>query len=220
MAITDRQILPLTDPSIQVDPMRFEDFESDGDGDESALSAGSGIYKGTEISGKVLPMVQINTAIIKSSELSFFSLKLSGFLPTLKIIIEDKGNRFTNIDYPKDGDIVSVYIKPEDTTKFKEIRIDFDIISIKFSPSANGTPSVFTINGSMKVPDIYAEDCEGFDTDTSFNHLNLVADTLNLGYASNEDSTSDPMTRIRPYDTNLKFISDLTLQAYKNDDSF
>ncbi len=219
MAVTDRQILPLTDPIILVDPMEMEDFESDGDGDTSDL-ADPPADKATEDQGRNMPRIQINTAIIKPDELDYFSLKMSEFLPTLRISINDKEGRFGNIDYPKDGDIVSVYIRPEDVQKLKEIRIDFDIRSIKFVAGGDGSADSFSIRAVMKVPNIYAEDCEALPSDTTFNHLNTVATSLGLGYASNEDSTDDAMVRIRPYDTNLRFIKDLTTQAYKNDDSF
>jgi len=219
MAVIDRQILPLTDPTIEVDPMEMEDYESDGDGDTD-INASQPASKGTEDIGRNMPRVQINTAIISPSELEFFSLKITEFLPTLRIVITDREGRFGSIDYPKDGDIVSVYIRPEDINNFKEIRIDFDIRTIRFAPGSGTGNDIFTIDCVMKVPTIFAEDCEAFESDSSFNHLNKVADNLGLGYASNESSTDDSMTRIRPYDTNIKFIKDITTQAFMNDDSF
>lgn len=219
MAVTDRQILPLTDPSIAVDPMPMEDYESTENG-EKDVNATISTDKATQNEGRNMPRVQINTAILTPQELTHMSMKVSGFLPTIKLVVTDIDDRFANIDFPKDGDVVSLFIRPEDIDNFKEIRIDFDILSIKFVPGDGSTANVFTITGSMKVPNLYAEDCEGFELDTSFNHLNLVADNLSLGFASNEDLTNDAMIRIRPYDTNLKFIKEVTMQAYKDDDSF
>ena len=217
MAITDRQILPLTDPTLKVDPMTLEDNESE-DKESSKYSTQSS-DKGTSDAGSSMPRVQINTAVLTAGELSFFSLKQSGFKPSLKLVVEDVDTRFGDIDFPKDGDVVSVFLRPEDVNNLAEIRIDFDILSIKFTPG-DGTPNTFVIEGTMKIPGLYAEDCEALAADSSFNHLNTIADNLGLGYASNDDTTDDVMTRIRPYDTNLKFIKDITLQSYKNDDSF
>jgi len=216
MANTDRQILPLTDPTIALDPMSIEDFESPDEGSGNANSSPT-MNKASQISGTVIPLIQINSTQLKQEEISFFSISISGFLPSAKLVISDVSNRFGDRDYPKDGDIVSVFIKPPDDEVFKEIRIDFDIISIKFVSS---NPNLFTLECSMKVPNLHAEDCEAFEEASTFAQINLVADNLGLGYASNESETLDPMVRIRPYDTNLKFINDLTLQAYKDDDSF
>ena len=47
-----------------------------------------------------------------------------------------------------------------------------------------------------------------------------LADELNLGFASNEDDTSDVMNWINAYDTHFKFIQDVTAHVYKDANSF
>lgn len=217
MSARDRYILTITDPSIELDPLEVEDSESP-DADKSSPSQASGDSESDRGRlGYDFPLIQLNTNQLKEDEIDFFKLSSSGFLPSLKLVINDKRLRFTNLDFPKDGDVVCVYLRPNDIETQREIRIDFDIVSIKVSSSIVNS---FTIDGIMKIPGMYAEASEFFDNGTSFSHLNLVADNLNLGFASNEDSTNDSQVRIRPFDTNQKFIKDTTQSSYKDEDSF
>ena len=124
-------------------------------------------------------------------------------------------DEFVNLYYPRDGDNVSIFLKPNDVNTFKPIRIDFDILEIKSSLINN-----ITIIAQMKVPGLWTESQQFFEDLSSFDTLNGIADELSLGFASNADVTEDAMNWINPFNTSKQFIEDVCLASYKDEDSF
>lgn len=217
MSTKDRHILTLIDPVIKVDELAFEDNESDEAQEQKDQGAVGDSIKESTLRGDSLPYIQINSITLDQTEIESFTLKSDSFLPTVSVHIVDSHAKLTALDYPKDGDLLSLYIRPRVPTGQKEIRIDFDILSCR--PSG-GNPRNYKISGIMRIPDLFAEDCFSLDKESSFNHLMGVCEKLGLGFASNVDSTNDSMTRICPYDTHKKFIDDITSSSYSSDDSF
>jgi len=164
--------------------------------------------------GTSKPMVRINTEVIEG--IRFFKLDLTGFKPTVIFRFETVDERFITTSFPKDGDIVSVYIRPFGEI-FKPIRMDF-IINEVISPFNNGpytdyTPSQgkiqsYTIMGEVRIPKLY-KDVSKVYKGNSVDALIKIAEDLGLGYASNETKTNDSMNWISPnvdYNTLIKHI--------------
>ena len=186
MPLEDK-IVTITEPSIEKDVIKFPNTNS----------------------------TQINKFIPDQFSLDRFELNVSGFLPTLFISFRDQAGHFQSLYYPKDGDVVSVYLKPNHKKSLKPLRIDFDILECK-SLSA----SRYTIFGIMKVPKIYTAAQRAFSEQSSFDTFEDVADLLELGFASNETETKDKQNWLNPGQTWKTFLNQLTKHAYKNDDSF
>jgi hypothetical protein len=72
----------------------------------------------------------------------------------------------------------------------------------------------------MKIPGLYAETNKSFPKDTSFNHLQDVAEFLKIGFASNETTTQDKMVRLCPYINLNEFLDETVNSSYKDEDSF
>ena len=220
MSNLDRSILSLIDPTIQPDAMGIEDAESLEALKEKEEKSGGSVHnsmKQSKIEGSAYPMIQINTNKISKNDLYSFILELTGFLPRIIVTVIDTEKKFTSLDYPKDGDVISLYLKGDEANKLRPIRLDFDIESIDYAPGEFG---IFTFNGVLKIPGIFSEKCKGYTKDSSFNHLMSVCEELGLGFASNVEGTNDIMNRICPYDPTIKFISEITKTAYLNEDSF
>lgn len=215
MAVEDNMILTVTEPTIIVDAMEVADLETDA-AEEKSLNVTS-----SKITGLILPYIIINKYEFTLEHLISFELKNEGFLPTLTLTVADVNGLFMNRQFPNDGQVISFYIRAGNETTFKPIRIDFDILSIQpHSKVGKGGTNKFTFSGQMKVPKLLTEYCEAYPEMSSFDALLEVSQKLELGFASNVDTTEDIMNWINPNDTTLKFIKDITTHSYVDENSF
>ena len=234
MGAVSKNILTITEPVIKVDPFDIIDIESGntGDGGNDQNKTNDNLSK---FVGDTYPAIRINEYDFNKSDILNFMLTLEDFLPSLTVTVMDSKGTFNISQFPKDGDVLSLYIRSKDEKIYKPIRMDFDILSIDSpvvdnnsnTPTANSKESAagtitltYTFDCRAKIPDLLGEVCKGYDLDSSFNHLQQISDELQLGFASNVTNTDDKMVRIIPYDTRLKFILDNTNTAYSDDNSF
>jgi len=233
MGAVTRNILTITEPTIKVDPFDIPDIESgQGNGNNSQKSANKD--KLSKEVGDLYPAIRINEYDFYKHEILSFRLSIETFLPTMTVTVSDSKGVFSQSQYPKDGDVVQLYIRSSDEEVFKPIRMDFDIINVDAPPVSNTGHSMeaptpdgksneeltYTFECKAKIPGLLAEDCFGYPEDTSFNHFEKIAADMEIGFASNVTHTSDKMPRLCPYDTRIKFIKDYTESAYLDDDSF
>jgi hypothetical protein len=217
MSTVERNILTIIEPTIELDELEMTDVESgteNSDGDTMK-------EKPTKFS-TMIPLIKINSYEVQGDRLELFQLKSVGFYPTCKFSFYDRDGMFTARFFPKDGDIIQLYIRSQgNETTFKPIRIDFTVE--KITPLGGGgatdTASLITVEGRMNVPNLFTEKVQ-FQDNTSWNSLLSIAEELKLGYASNVEDTADQQVWTNPYDTAQKFIEDITSNSYLNDDSF
>jgi hypothetical protein len=216
MSTYERSIVSIIEPTIKVDELSVEDQESKESKEKTSGAVPTDLNtKNSARFGAYMPVIQINSNKFDSNEISYMNLSLSSNLPTLNVTVDDTDGKF-DINFPLDGDVISLYLRPPDTDNQKPIRMDFDIQSV----ISNSESKVYTFFGIVKIPGIFAERCKTFPDNLSFEHIQDVCEDLKLGFASNETSTEDSMTRICPFDTYSKFIDDTIQTAYKDDDSF
>jgi len=217
MSAVERNILSVLKPTIVLDELAIPDVESGTDN-----SGGAAIKEPLSKFSTMIPIIRINQYDVQADRLNFFTLDCTSFYPTCRFSFFDRDGLFTARHYPKDGDIIQVYIRSagEETT-FKPIRIDFTIEDIKPLGGGGSTESSseLLVEGRMNVPNLFTEKVE-YQNDTSWNALLNIAETLKLGYASNVEDTSDQQVWTNPYDTSEKFIRDITANSYLDDESF
>tara|TARA_R110001592_G_scaffold62377_2_gene190855 strand:- start:4433 stop:6007 length:1575 start_codon:yes stop_codon:yes gene_type:complete len=239
MSATEFNILTITEPTIELEPFEISDSESGTSEDDGPKD----LPESSTFIGDTYPAIRVNSYDFNKGDIAFFNLEINGFLPRLTVTVEDNAGMFTINSYPKDGDCLMLIIKSKDEDLYKPIRMDFDILSVDAPPvsraeesgAAQGggadedgvetepmppEPPTFTFSCRAKIPKILAEACQSFGDDTSFNHLNTIADELKLGYASNETSTDDSMIRLQAFDTYEKFIKDTADTCYMDENSF
>jgi hypothetical protein len=78
--------------------------------------------------GYYRPVVFIN-GYFAEKFLIDFNLDLNQILPTLRFKFYTGNSSFVNLNYPKDGDIVSIYIR-SNVPGYKPVRMDFNILSV------------------------------------------------------------------------------------------
>lgn len=207
-----KAILQYRDPNLLLDELGIVDTSSQ-EGDPQANDKKSGNIQ-KKYTGLAEPLIRINSATITG--IKYFNLDLTGFKPILTFRFETIDERFISTSYPKDGDIVSLYIRPFGEL-FKPIRMDF-IINEVIAPFNNGpyttnAPSTgkflsFTVMCEVRIPKLYkhiSKNIQGTSTDA----LIKIAEELGLGYASNEVKMNDSMNWLSPnldYETFIKNV--------------
>ena len=171
--------------------------------------------------GGARPLVQINGYTLSASELVYLEINQFDFYPTLTIRMKMTSGIFLSRHFPKDGDLISVFIRSFSDT-LKPIRNDYFITEITSMPSndAEGGDMLLIMRGILHIPLLYAETCMGIKDTTSFDALVQVTSNMQLGFASNESSTDDNQNWICPYITHQDFIENIVSHSWKDDSSF
>lgn len=166
------------------------------------------------------PVIFINGYFLENYLLDF-NLDLNQILPTISFKFYTGNSSFININYPKDGDIASIYIRAN-VPGYKPIRMDFNILSVdsNLSTTSEGDMITFLILGECRIPGFYTEVCRAYRNKTSYQTLLQVSQELNLGFATNDPNMEDQMTWICPNLSYYNFIKEVTVSSYKNDRSF
>jgi len=218
-----KTILQYRNPDIFLDELSVLDTSSQ-EGDLGSNDEKSGNVQ-KKYFGSVSPLVRINTEII--SGLQYFKLDLTGFKPKLIFRFETLDEKFITTSYPKDGDLVSIYIRPYGEM-FKPIRMDF-IINEVISPFNGGpytdyTPSTgkyqsYTVMAEVRIPKLYKHICKSFNGNSS-DALLKIAEDLGLGYASNEARTKDSMNWISPNLDYQTLIRDIVNNSWLGEEDY
>lgn len=170
--------------------------------------------------GYYKPIVFLNGYYINKF-LVYFELDLNQILPTLRFKFYTGSGTFLSVSYPKDGDVVSVYIR-SNVPIYKPLRMDFNILSVNSGLSSDSTGEliVFDVLGECRIPKFYTEVCKAFRNKTSYETLFQVSQDLDLGFSTNDPSMNDRMTWICPNLSYYSFIKEVTKSCYKDDRSF
>ena len=219
-----KAILQYKDPTIVLDELAIVDTSSqEGDIDSNNQKDGN-IQK--KYTGLAEPLIKINNATIKG--ITYFNLDLTGFKPTILFRFQTIDERFLFTYYPKDGDIVSLYIRPFGEL-FKPIRMDFTINEV-ISPFNNGNYNIsngpstgkfltFTVMGEVRIPKLYKHICKNIKG-SSTDALIKIAEDLGLGYASNEVKMNDTMNWISPNLDYESYIKNIVNGAWLGEDDY
>src|SRR6056300_589603 len=172
------KILALIEPSIE--PSKIETpSKNEESGEEDKITKTFGIDS---------PVIFLNGYVFERIDVVNFSIDSAGVIPTCSAKIVDSKNVFTVDAFPRDGDVFTVFINSKNQSTFKSIHLDFEIINITAEPKKEGDPKVVNLTGRVKVPKIFAENCQYLEEDMSLEHITKVAKELGLGLASNIES--------------------------------
>jgi len=197
------------DPTISLEEIKI--FNR-GDSDGSEITE--------QKAGATSPIVKINDMLFQNTDIQDFHLSYTKVIPELSVWINDSSGFFTSQKtIPKDGDIISIYIKSE-VKDIKPIRQDFRIINVSRMGGGdqNGDNGTYIMSAILHV-DINTPKDEYYEDDSN-KVMQSVARNLKLGFATNDLSPDDTMVWIRPMKGALWFIEHVIEKSYKNDDTF
>ena len=188
---------------------------------ERLLTGGPQGYT-TAMVGQAYPYVLLNSREIPPTMLGRMEIDCMGFMPKLFMTINVSGaksNFFKNI-FPRAGDVISIFLRsPNDN--IKPIRNDYQIVTVDYSgsnyPGDMGVSSL-RITARLFIPDFYSEKQFSIEG-TSYDVLKKLAEELQIGFASNVDSTNDKMMwmSVGNYE---RFINDIAVHAWEDEQSF
>lgn len=213
MASLSNHILTITEPTIKLDELGFNSM-GEGEGNERANTTQS--YD---------TIVSINAYIFKDEDIKSFTLKSDGVIPSLDLVLVDTRGLFSTETYPRDGDVINFRLASKSNETYKDIRIDFDIVRVT-SPNSNADKEQltggrkYTFNCRMKIPGIYAENCKGYGSGTSLEHIESIANDLKLGLATNIDASDDTMNLVLAYNSVADTLEELVKHSYVGEESF
>jgi len=223
MTVDDIKFGTLALNNIKLDELIKIDAANGSESIETKRNMGSIDEKAT---GVVSPYISINGYNV-TTYLINFSLNLSGFLPVINFTFSAAETAFISVNYPKDGDIVSVYMRaPGDF--YKPFRMDFKILSVDGDVSSrysndgtdpNGSYFKFFVVAECYIPGLYTPKIKSFKSMSSVDVLLEVSQELNLGFSTNEKNTEDSMTWICPNYSYYDFIQEVSIRSYKDDES-
>lgn len=180
-------------------------------------------HKVTDTAGIIYPVIKINDYIISPQEIKYFEIDTSDFLPKIKLVLNLALDKFIYKEMPKDGDIISIAIRPTSDT-LTPIRNDYVILSAYSTPKSTSYDldvTTMTLMGELFIPYIQSDLMQFGFIGTSKEAIRDIAIRLGLGFATNdEENTNDKQTWLCCINSPLNYISDVTKRAWKDDKSF
>lgn len=179
-------------------------------------ATGSQIDQST-LPGVLYPVIKINDTIFSETEIQQVNISSDGFLPTIDICIKMNNEMFIEKDMPKDGDIISTFIRTN-TSALNYLRNDFIITSCNTNITSKST--TILVSGKLFIPGLDAKYNRYAFIGSSKTVLKNIAKKFNIGFSTNDfDDTNDFQNWICT-GNNYSFIKDITMHSWKNNTSF
>ena len=180
--------------------------------------------------GDKAPLVVINGYNV-TRFLSYFDLDMNGFMPVIKFTFTALDPVFISVNYPKDGDLVSIYIRTSVDGVYKPLRMDFNVLTVSsdvtsrvsengLDPVGEGKNMIFNILAECRIPGIYTHRSKSFPGKTSYETLLDISQDLGLGFSTNDSNPADKMSWLCPNYSYYDYIKEVTESSFKNDTSF
>jgi len=167
------------------------------------------------------PWVYINNYPIDEYMLDQLEIDMTGFYPTIFLKFSFKSGVFTTRNFPKDGDLISVFIRSHSNILLPvEVHFLITKVSTLKSKDPEGSELTYFLEGILNVPLLYAEDCYSITNTTSIKALSAICNKLNIGLATNQLETQDEQTWICAWQTNKDFIKSITEHSWAGDSAF
>lgn len=190
--------------------------------DALSEESGDNVDKQSKEIGAFEPFILCNNVQFTANTIESLNLELNGKVPKCIVTFNDSHGSFKVDSMPRDGDFFTVLLNSKHQETFKSVHMDFDITEITTEADNANAPGggLITLRGIAKIPRLFAEDCQVLDSDTALNHLETVVRDLEIGLATNVDSTDDNQARIQAYDSYFDFIKSIVDDSYISDDAF
>jgi hypothetical protein len=171
--------------------------------------------------GAEFPIIRVNDAVIARADIKRVTVESSGILPTISAMLIFRDSTFANKNMPKDGDIISTYMRAAQNNGITYLRNDFLITSADVRISRYGGDSRISIEGELFVPGFKSRKKAIAHAGTSKEVVKSIAREFGLGFAYNDpDDTNDFQNWISCNATATSFLSELMQHAWKNETSF
>lgn len=210
---TSRLVRLVEDPDIKKN-IEFDELSMNYNGQDGGTGT---MIDYSSLPGVIYPVIRVNDTIFREEDIMNICISSSGLVPTIDVFIKMNNNTFVEKDMPKDGDIISTFIRT-DTDALNYLRNDFIITSCSCDITLKATS--ISMSGKLFIPGLDAKYNRYAYIGTSKTVMKNIASRFNLGFATNDfDDTNDFQNWICTGD-NYKFIGDITNHSWKNNTSF
>lgn len=170
--------------------------------------------------GAIYPIIRINDYIFGRTDIKSMRISSAGFIPTIELTLEFQSTRVISNDMPKDGDIVSIFVRTN-TDAVNYLRNDFIIKNASSSVATKSPENVLRIFGTMFIPGIESKNSIYGVIGTSKDVMKETARRFKLGFAYNDpDNTNDLQNWLCCYESPVDFLTNVTKHSWKNSTSF
>ncbi len=201
----------------------YQKFESTIELDELSLDSKKGgkTQKLENIASLEYPLIKINDYMPSSDEILSMEINSDGFIPILTLKCRFVNQLFLSKEMPKDGDIISIALRNK-SDLLKSVRNDYVITGSITSenPTQSAGPVIMTFFGMLFVPWLSSTKFNFSHEGTSLSAMEVIAKKIGLGFATNEDDTSDKQVWINGFSTSIDYILKTVERAWKDDESF
>ena len=170
------------------------------------------------ISGTSYPMIRINDSVYNGKWIVSVELDSSGLLPTASVIIKTFTKDNVKKDIPKDGDIMSIFVRPP-SDALNYIRIDFLITSCYVNQKRD-SENTFRVFGKMFIPGIDSDNNIMGYIGTSKHVFKEIAKRFKLGFAYNDPEDTDDIQNWICMSRVTDFMIDVKNHSWKDTVSF
>jgi hypothetical protein len=189
---------------------------------DSEIIVENGIGKKIGAAGSNVPIISCNGYTFSPNEIKVFEIDTTDWIPKLDLRIKTSSGVFLSRHFPKDGDLLSVFIRSM-TSLFKPIRVDFIILQVdsNFSKDSEGNTQIYDFSGIMNLTNMFSSKNDWiFEDMISAKACLELANKIGLGFVSNDIETNDKMTWRANGTSYISIIDSIRQHAYKDDNSF
>jgi hypothetical protein len=161
------------------------------------------------------PYIQYRNMSLENNQIVYFKLSSIGILPELELILTDDVSKLKTDFFALDNDIISVYLNSR-TNSLTDIKMDFVITDYNYDRKTD----LIYIKAITNLNLLQIQFQHAYRNMTSYDVLSEISKKLGLGFVSNFESTNDEMTWINPRTGLERFIRDVTIHSYKDEQSF
>lgn len=180
---------------------------------------GEGTYASkSSIWGTAHPVIRINDVVYGGKEISYFEIESSGIIPTAYAKITSYNKDNVKKDLPKDGDIMSVFMRPG-TDCLNYIRVECVITSC-FVINSSSEYTTVQIDGKMFIPKFESDDNRYALIGTSKDVCKGIAKKFGLGFAFNDPDNTDDIQNWLCLTSCVDFLNDLKTHIWKDTESY
>lgn len=139
----------------------------------------------TKVDGIVIPLICINDMSLSYTQISFFELSSIGFMPALRITINDAMGIMKVFNKTEADNTLQIQIIPPFDNAYKKINMVFYIVNHE----THGNRATFDC--IYKLTGLRDSRLESFGEITTYEMMEHIAKALQLGFVSNAQSTND-----------------------------
>lgn len=165
------------------------------------------------------PIIRINDKVFNYINIVNMRISCESFIPTIELTVAVTGDTFQDKDFPKDGDIISTFMRTN-TDTLNYLRNDFVITDCDFKNKKSSSTNKLSFSGKMFIPGIDSNYNTIGIIGTSKDVCKEIAKRFNIGFSYNDEDNTDDFQNWICSGSPEKFVQEVTTHSWKDTESF